>query len=80
MCLNPDGSYGGMSKTLSSVGRLMDENETSPKKLPYCPSVLYPDRMKAKQQYGCFPEYSYNTAFGSLLTGSFGMDVTGIDE
>ncbi len=24
--------------------------------------------MKAKQHYDCFPEYTYNTAFGSLLT------------
>jgi hypothetical protein len=27
------------------------------------------DRIKAKQRYDCFPEHTYNTAFGSLLTG-----------
>jgi hypothetical protein len=25
--------------------------------------------MNVKQQYNCFPEYTYNIAFGSLLTG-----------
>jgi hypothetical protein len=36
--------------------------------------------MKAKQHYDCFPEYIYNTAFGSLLTDLNGINPTiGID-
>ncbi|CAF0875161.1 unnamed protein product [Adineta steineri] len=30
--------------------------------------ILHLDRMKTKKHYDCFPEYIYNTAFGSLLT------------
>jgi hypothetical protein len=30
--------------------------------------------MKTKQYYDCFPEYVYNTAFGSLLTGPNGIN------
>ncbi|UJR28196.1 hypothetical protein I4U23_009447 [Adineta vaga] len=30
---------------------------------------LHLDRMKINKHYDCFPQYTYNTAFGSLLTG-----------
>ena len=33
------------------------------------PYILHLDRMTAKQHYECFPDYLYNSAFGSLLSG-----------
>ncbi len=33
--------------------------------------------MKTKQYYDCFPEYTYNTAFGSLLTGRKSINSNG---
>jgi hypothetical protein len=46
-----------------------NQRKHSVQKLNNWQSIFHIDRIKVKQQYECFPEYIYNTAFGSLLTG-----------
>ncbi|CAF0881794.1 unnamed protein product [Adineta ricciae] len=53
----------------SKHSSLSCSNQSSPDLNPW-QYQLRLDQIKAKRHYDCFPEYPYNTAFGSLLTGS----------
>jgi len=68
----PERRYCQESKLMSSpsqFSRSSIQRKQSVTNLHNWQPILHIDRIRAKQYYNCFPEYIYNTAFGSLLTG-----------